>query len=98
MQQLTMNDVEDLKREGYSEQEIGEAVREIQVEESMGIQQQPQMQRQDPRMFAQNSAFAPQFQDNLIKWQLELDNILEKQRLTNRSETIEFLIRKERLK
>lgn len=72
-----MNDVEDLKREGYSEQEISEAVREIQMEESIGIQQS-QMPRQDPRMFAQNSAFAPQFQDNLIKWQLELDNILER--------------------
>ena len=64
----------DLKREGYSEQEISEAVREIQVEERMGVPQQ----RQDPRMYAQNSAFAPQFQDNLIKWQLELDNILER--------------------
>lgn len=81
MQQLTANDINDLKREGYTDQEISEAVREIQVEESMGIQQQPQMQmqqRQDPRMYAQNSAFAPQFQDNLIKWQLELDNILER--------------------
>lgn len=79
MQQLTSNDINDLQREGYSQQEIGEAVREIQLEESMGIQQPMQMQqRQDPRMFAQNSAFAPQFQDNLIKWQLELDNILER--------------------
>jgi len=77
MQQLTINDINDLKREGYTEQEISEAVREIQVEESIGFQQ-PQMQRQDPRMYAQNSAFAPQFQDNLIKWQLELDNILER--------------------
>jgi hypothetical protein len=64
----------DLKREGYSEQEIGEAVKEIQVEETTGVPQQ----RPDPRMFAQHSAFAPQFQDNLIKWQLELDNILER--------------------
>lgn len=80
MQQLTTNDINDLKREGYTEQEISEAVREIQTEESMGVQQ-PQMQmqqRQDPRVFAQNSAFVPQFQDNLIKWQLELDNILER--------------------
>lgn len=81
MQQLTINDINDLKREGYSEQEISEAVREIQIEESMGMGQQQQMmmqQRPDPRMYAQNSAFAPQFQDNLIKWQLELDNILER--------------------
>ena len=74
MQQLSQNDIADLKREGYSEQEIAEAVGEIQMEERMGGGQQ----RQDPRMYAQNSAFAPQFQDNLIKWQLELDNILER--------------------
>ena len=81
MQQLTTNDIDDLKREGYTEQEIAEAVREIQVEERVGgggQQQQQMQQRQDPRMYAQNSAFAPQFQDNLIKWQLELDNILER--------------------
>ena len=76
MQQLTQNDVNDLKREGYSDQEIAEAVEEIQQEEMGGGQMQ--QQRQDPRMYAQNSAFAPQYQDNLIKWQLELDNILER--------------------
>ena len=76
MQQLTQNDVNDLKREGYSEQEIAEAVGEIQQEEQGGMQFQ--QQRQDPRMYAQNSAFAPQMQENLIKWQLELDNILER--------------------
>jgi len=75
MQQLTINDINDLKREGYSEQEIGEAVNEIQREESGQLQPQ---QRQDPRVYAQNSAFVPQYQDNLIKWQLELDNILER--------------------
>jgi len=74
MQQLTQQDIGDLKREGYSDQEIAEAVGEIQQEESMGGGQQ----RQDPRMYAQNSAFAPHNQDNLIKWQLELDNILER--------------------
>jgi len=73
MQQLTERDIQDLRREGYSDQEISDAVNEIQVEESVGGGQ-----RQDPRMYAQHSAFAPQFQDNLIKWQLELDNILER--------------------
>jgi hypothetical protein len=72
MQQLTQQDIQDLRREGYTDQEISEAVQEIQVEESTGVQ------RQDPRVHAQHSAFAPQFQDNLIKWQLELDNILER--------------------
>jgi len=74
MGQLTQQDIVDLRREGYSDQEIAEAVQEVQQEEAMGIPQQ----RQDPRQFAQHSAFAPQGQDNLIKWQLELDNILER--------------------
>lgn len=74
MQQLTQQDVNDLKREGYSNQEISEAINEIQTEEATGVPQQ----RQDSRMYAQHSAFAPQLQDNLIKWQLELDNILER--------------------
>lgn len=92
MQELSQKDIQDLLSEGYSMQEISEAVQEIKVEETTGISnesqqlqqqmQQPQMQQQqqqrDPRMYAQNSAFAPQFQDNLIKWQLELDNILER--------------------
>jgi len=71
---LTRKDVEDLKREGYSEAEIMSALNEIKTEEATGTAQQ----KTDPRMFAHNSAFAPQTQDNLIKWQLELDNILER--------------------
>lgn len=72
--ELTQKDIDDLKREGYSEAEIMGALNEIKAEESFGIT----TQRTDPRMFAHNSAFAPQNQDNLIKWQLELDNILER--------------------
>ena len=85
MQQLTQQDVNDLKREGYSEQEIQEAMREIQTEEI----QNPQ-QRQDSRQFAQHSAFAPQSQDNLIKWQLELDNILERCEHILRGDKLKF--------
>lgn len=88
MQQLTLQDVEDLKREGYSQQEIAEAVGEIQQEEVTGGGMY--QQRQDPRMFAQHSAFAPQMQDNLIKWQLELDNILERCEHILRGDKLEF--------
>ena len=37
-----------------------------------------------------NSAFAPQNQDNLIKWQLELDNILERAEHILRGDKLEF--------
>ena len=85
MQQLTQQDVNDLKREGYSEQEIEEAMREIQTEEIQNPQQRP-----DSRSFAQHSAFAPQSQDNLIKWQLELDNILERCEHILRGDKLKF--------
>lgn len=74
MQQLSQQDINELKREGYSEKEIQSALNEIQMEDSI----QPTNMMQDPRQMAQHSAFAPQLQDNLIKWQLELDNILER--------------------
>lgn len=85
MEQLTQNDVRELEREGYSQQEISEAMGEIQREEG----QNPQS-RQDPRMMAQHSAFAPQMQDNLIKWQLELDNILERCEHILRGDKLKF--------
>lgn len=87
MGQLTQKDVDDLKREGYTEQEIAEAVGEIRQEEASGI---PQQQRMDPRMMAQHSVFAPQGGENLIKWQLELDNILERCEHILRGDRLEF--------
>jgi len=86
MQQLTRQDVEELKREGYSEQEISQALGEIKREESQGGGQQ----MQDPRKMAQHSAFAPQGADNLIKWQLELDNILERCEHILRGDKLQF--------
>lgn len=74
---LSQADIQQLSAEGYSMQEIGEAVREVEQEELQTSYNQT-MRQQDPRMFAQQSAFSPVSQDNLIKWQLELDNILER--------------------
>lgn len=90
MRQLTQKDIEDLKRSGYTEQEIAEAIREIQQEEGMNPQT-VQQARIDPRMYAQHSAFAPQMQDNLIKWQLELDNILERAEHILRGDKLVFI-------
>jgi len=89
MRQLTQKDIEDLKMSGYTEQEIAEAIKEIQQEESMNPQ--ASQIRPDPRMYAQHSAFAPQMQDNLIKWQLELDNILERAEHILRGDKLAFV-------
>ena len=74
---LSQGDVQSLMKEGYSVAEIQEAVREVEQEELRGSYNQTQ-QRVDPRAMSQQSAFMPTAGDNLIKWQLELDNILER--------------------
>jgi len=75
MPQLSQTDFADLMREGYTVAEINEAVREVEQEE---LRKSYNTTRTDPRAYAQQSPFTPQLQDNLIKWQLELDNILER--------------------
>ena len=74
---LSQADIQELMHEGYSVSEINEAVREVEQEE---LQRSYNVQRNqiDPRAYAQHSPFNQGMQDNLIKWQLELDNILER--------------------
>ena len=74
---LSQSDVQELLKEGYSMSEIQEAVREVEQEELQESYNYSQ-NRTDPRMYAQQSAFMSGANDNLIKWQLELDNILER--------------------
>jgi len=74
---LSQDDFRGLMKEGYTVAEINEAVREVEQEELRKSFNTTQ-QNIDPRAYSQQSAFAPMMQDNLIKWQLELDNILER--------------------
>jgi len=79
MQQLTTQDIQDLKKQGFSDQEIAEALQEIELENLQKSQRSVQQRgRQDPRQFSQQSAFATARDDNLIRWQLELNDILER--------------------
>jgi hypothetical protein len=89
MQQLTIQDINDLRKEGYTDNEISEALKEIQIEEQHG-QAMQQQRASYPSMNTMQSAFAPQNQDNLIKWQLELDNILERAEHILRGDKLEF--------
>jgi len=73
---LSQEDFKDLMKEGYSVAEINTAIREVEQEELQKSYDTTRMQ--DPRAFSQHSPFAPALQENLIKWQLELDNILER--------------------
>lgn len=91
MEGLTQQDITDLRKEGYSDNEISEALKEIEIEEQTGkMQSQQTFYKQQQQIGAMNSAFAPQNQDNLIKWQLELDNILERAEHILRGDRLEF--------
>jgi hypothetical protein len=76
---LTPKDVDDLKKQGYSAGEIEQAMREIEKEELQGSYGQIQQSRSfDPRQNSQLSSFASRTEDNIAKWQLELNDILER--------------------
>lgn len=90
-QLLPQSDIEKYKSQGFTEEEIAQAIVELQQEENsqQQLQQQStlqqsyaramQQQQNDARSYASQtliSGGSPQ--DNLIKWQLELDSILER--------------------
>ena len=68
MTELSQKDIQDLKAQGYSEQQIQDALKEVDTEEKTKTSTSPQYQ----------SRFQYNPSDNLIKWQLEVNDILEK--------------------
>lgn len=73
-QQLQM-----LKSEGYSDKEIAEAMQEVEKENSLKQGYQgAKASNVDPRSMSQQSMFSYNPNDNMIKWQLELNEILER--------------------
>lgn len=73
-QQLQM-----LRNEGYSDKEIAEAMGEVEKENALKQQYQgAKQQNVDPRSMSQPSMFSYNPNDNMIKWQLELNEILER--------------------
>jgi len=76
---LSSDDIKDLKKQGYSEAEIQEALHEIEKEELGGSYSRVNAQRMsDPRQHSQMSSFASKQEDNIVRWQLELNDILER--------------------
>lgn len=79
MEELSQNDMQELMGEGYSMKEIQEACGEMASEEkTLTTSYNSIKQSTDPRSSAVSSMFTPQQQENMIKWQLEVDNILER--------------------
>jgi len=82
-QVLSPEQIAQYKAQGYTDQDLQEAVNQISKENGgsalqQSYQQVMQQRATDPRQHASNSFFQTQKDDNLIKWQLELDSILER--------------------
>jgi len=76
---LSSRDIEDLKKQGYKDGEIQQALKEIEEEELNTSYGKVQQQREyDPRQNSQLSSFATRQDENIIRWQLELNDILER--------------------
>lgn len=77
MIQVTQQDISTLKSQGYTDQQIQQAIKEVKAEERMYYNQAVQ-KANDPRTQSQRSSFETAPDENMIKWQLELNDILEK--------------------
>jgi hypothetical protein len=76
---LSPKDIEDLKKQGYTEGEIQQAMKEVEKEELDGSYGNVQSQRgRDPRQNSQISSFSTKANEDIIRWQLELNDILER--------------------
>lgn len=74
---LSSQDMQTLKNEGYSDQEIREAVAEIEQEQLSGLAGKSQSQQaNDPRATASHSTFQARPSDDIAKMQMELDDLL----------------------
>jgi hypothetical protein len=76
---LSQADIEDLRKMGYSDREIQSALGEIEKEELSKSYGSVQQNRSvDPRQNSQLSSFSSKANDDIIRWQLELNDILER--------------------
>lgn len=70
---LSQQDIVDLKKRGYSEAEISKAIGEIEKEGLQG----GAVDKIDPRSRSQTSVFKSQNMDDIARYQLELNDLLE---------------------
>lgn len=86
---LTPQDIADLKRKGYSEAQIQIAIGELEKEDlQQGINP---ITKIDPRSFSQHSSFGSKsYSDDIVKWQLELNDILERAEHILRGDVVVF--------
>ncbi len=87
--QLTQSDVSDLRTKGFNDEQISKAVNELNNEElSTGYNNTKQAI--DPRINASHSSFGTKQSDDIARWQLELNDILEKAEHTLNGDVVAF--------
>lgn len=87
--QLTQNDIVDLRKQGFSDAEISKAVRELENEELSSNYNSTKIQG-DPRSNASLSGFNARISDDVARWQLELNDILEKAEHVLKGDIVRF--------
>lgn len=83
---LTPKDIADLKKKGYSEEEIQKAVQEIEKEDL----EQSKNTSQDPRTQSRTSSFSSKNMDDIARYQLELNDLLDQTEHILRGDIIRY--------
>lgn len=85
--QLTQQDIQGLKAKGFSEQDIVKAVDELEREE---LDQSYNKTRINPSSMGTISQFSSKPSDDIARWQLELNDILEQAEHTLKGDIVIF--------
>ena len=85
--QLTQQDIADLKTKGFSEQEIAQAIKELEQESLDAGYNQTQ---RNPMNRGSVSQFSTKQSDDIARWQLELNDILEQAEHTLKGDVVVF--------
>jgi hypothetical protein len=79
MMSLSTQDIENLEKMGYSREQISDAINEVEQEElGSSYKNTNTYKRVDPRQGSQVSSFNSRVEENIARWQLQLDDILER--------------------
>jgi len=87
--QISQRELQELKKKGYSDQEINEAISELEIEDLEDSYNQSK-NINDPRSGAVHSSFGTKASDDIARWQLELNDILEKAEHTLKGDIVVF--------
>lgn len=88
---LNQQQLQQLKNEGYSESEISEAIGEVDREQRLKqAYAGAKTTNVDPRSLSQQTSFSYNPNDNLIKWQLEVNEILERAEHILREDEVKY--------